>query len=323
MFITTANLTDPIPSALRDRMEIIEIAGYSDEEKLKIARAYLWPRQVREHGLKPDQVSITRETLLKIINEYTGEAGLRGLEKEIGAICRKIARQVAEGKKGPFRVTRTNLHRFLGAPVYLPDEIRKEHEIGVATGLAWTSAGGEVLYVETTVMKGKGSLQLTGQLGEIMKESGQAALSYARSRSRQYRLKETDFDQWDIHIHVPAGAISKDGPSAGITMAVSLVSALTRIPVNKDVALTGEITLRGKILPIGGLKEKTLAAIRAKIKTILIPEQNRKDLEELPRSIRRRIQLIPVRDMDQVLEMALIRSPSKAHINTSGRKDRA
>jgi ATP-dependent Lon protease len=307
MFITTANLADPIPSALRDRLEIIEIAGYSAEEKLEIARAYLWPRQVRDHGLKPEQLSVTRETLLQIIEEYTEEAGLRGLEKEIGALCRKIARKVAEGEKGPFRITRNNLHRYLGAPPFLPDEIRKTNEIGVATGLAWTSAGGEVLYVETTVMKGKGNFLLTGQLGEVMKESGQAALSYARSRSRQYHLKETDFDRWDIHIHVPAGAIPKDGPSAGITMAVSLLSALTGAPVDKDVAFTGEITLRGKILPVGGLKEKTLAAIRAKIKTILVPEQNRKDLEELPRSIRRRIQLVPVRDMDQVMAKALIR----------------
>ncbi|MBI5583510.1 MAG: endopeptidase La [Deltaproteobacteria bacterium] len=322
MFITTANLGDPIPSALRDRMEIIEISGYSAEEKLEIARVYLWPRQIRENGLKPEQLSINRETLLKIINEYTEEAGLRGLEKEIGTICRKIARKVAEGNKGPFKITRNNLHRFLGAPTYLPDEIRKVHEVGVATGLAWTSTGGEVLYIETTVMKGKGNFLLTGQLGEVMKESGQAALSYARSRSRKYHLKETDFDQWDIHVHVPAGAIPKDGPSAGITMAVSLLSALTGIPVNKDIALTGEITLRGKILPIGGLKEKTLAAIRAKIKTILIPEQNQKDLEELPRSIRRRIQLIPVRDMDQVLEQALIRSPSKARQKSAVRKGR-
>ena len=311
MFITTANLTDPIPSALRDRLEIIEIPGYTDEEKLQIARSYLWPRQLREHGLSGKPVSINPPTLLKIINEYTEEAGLRGLEKEIGSVCRKIARRVAEGDRGPFKVTQNNLHRFLGPPTFLPDEIRKTHEVGVATGLAWTSSGGVLLYVETSIMKGKGSFLLTGQLGEVMKESGQAALSYARSRSQLFHLPEKDFDLVDIHIHVPAGAIPKDGPSAGITLAVSLVSALTGIPVNKDVAMTGEITLRGKVLPVGGLKEKILAAIRAKIKAVIIPEQNKKDLEDIPRTIRRRIQFLLVRDMDQVMEKALIRPPGR------------
>jgi ATP-dependent Lon protease len=310
MFITTANMTDPIPSALRDRMEIIEIPGYSDDEKLHIALSYLWPRQLQEHGLDETRLSIHSQSLLKIINEYTEEAGLRNLEKELGAICRKIARKVAEGEKGAFKVTPKTLHRYLGPPVFLPDEIRKDHEVGVATGLAWTPSGGEVLYIETTIMRGKGNFQLTGQLGEVMKESAQAALSYARSRSRQFQLKESDFDLLDIHIHVPAGAIPKDGPSAGITLAVSLVSALTKIPVNKDIALTGEITLRGKVLPVGGLKEKTLAAIRNKIKIMIIPEQNQKDLAEIPRPLRRRLQFVLVRNMDQVIEQALIKKPA-------------
>ncbi len=320
MFITTANMTDPIPSALRDRMEIIEIPGYSDDEKLHIALSYLWPRQVREHGLDETGPTIHSQSLLKIINEYTEEAGLRNLEKELGAICRKIARKVAEGEKGAFKVTPKTLHRYLGPPVFLPDEIRKNHEVGVATGLAWTPSGGEVLYVETTIMRGKGNFQLTGQLGEVMKESAQAALSYARSRSRQLHLKESEFDLLDIHIHVPAGAIPKDGPSAGITLAVSLVSALTKIPVNKDIAMTGEITLRGKVLPIGGLKEKTLAAIRNKIKILIIPEQNQKDLAEIPRPIRRRLQFVLVRDMDQVIEQALIRKPALRK-KASGKKE--
>ena len=310
MFITTANLADPIPSALRDRMEIIEISGYTDDEKMHIARSYIWPRQLGDHGLTGGQLAIADRSLLSIINEYTEEAGLRNLEKELGAICRKIARKVAEGKKGPFRITPKSLHRYLGPPVFLPDELRKNHETGVATGLAWTPSGGEVLTVETTVMKGKGNFQLTGQLGEVMKESAQAALSYARSRSRLLHLKESLFDSLDIHIHVPAGAIPKDGPSAGITLAVSLISALTGIPVNKDVAMTGEITLRGRILPVGGLKEKTLAAIRSKLKTLIIPEQNRKDLAEIPRAIRRRLQIILVRDMDQVIDRALISKPT-------------
>lgn len=323
MFITTANITDPIPSALRDRMEIIEIPGYSDDEKLHIALSYLWPRQVREHGLAEARPTIHRQSLLKIINEYTEEAGLRNLEKELGAICRKIARKVAEGEKGDFQITPKTLHRYLGPPVFLPDEIRKNHEVGVATGLAWTPSGGEVLYVETTIMRGKGNFQLTGQLGEVMKESAQAALSYARSRSRQFQLKESDFDLLDIHIHVPAGAIPKDGPSAGITLAVSLVSALTKIPVNKDVALTGEITLRGKVLPVGGLKEKTLAAIRNKIKILIIPEQNQKDLAEIPRPLRRRLQFILVRDMDQVIEQALIKKPGSEKKAAGRREPRA
>ncbi len=306
MFITTANSVDPIPSALRDRMEIIELSGYTDEEKLKIAEAYLLPRQIKENGLKPGQLRISRGTILTVINEYTEEAGLRNLEKELATICRKIARRIAEGEKGPFTVFKGNLHRFLGPPPFLPDELRNLHEVGVATGLAWTQSGGEVLYIETMIMKGKGNFTLTGQLGEVMKESAQAALSYARSRSDRFHLKDNFYENFDIHIHIPAGAIPKDGPSAGVTLVTSLISALTKIPVNKDIAMTGEITLRGKVLPIGGLKEKTLAAIRAKIKTLIIPEQNKRDLMEIPLTVRRRIQVVLVKNIDEVIDLALM-----------------
>jgi ATP-dependent Lon protease len=310
MFITTANSTDPIPSALKDRMEIIELSGYTDDEKLKIARSYLLPRQLKENGLKPGQLKISPETILSIINEYTDEAGLRNLEKELGTICRKIARRLAEGEKGPFTLFKRNLTRFLGPPPFLPEEIRHQNEVGVATGLAWTQTGGEVLYIETMIMKGKGNFTLTGQLGEVMKESAQAALSYARSRSDRFNLKDNFYEYYDIHIHIPAGAIPKDGPSAGVTLVTSLISALTKTPVNKDIAMTGEITLRGKVLPIGGLKEKTLAAIRAKIKTLIIPEQNKKDLMEIPLSIRRRIEIVLVKDIDEIIDLALL-APKK------------
>ncbi|MCJ7832766.1 MAG: endopeptidase La, partial [Deltaproteobacteria bacterium] len=286
-------------------------SGYTDEEKLAIAQSYLLSRQLKENGLKPGQLKISRETILTIINEYTDESGLRNLEKELGTICRKIARRIAEGEKGIFTVFKGNLHRFLGPPPYLPDEVRILHEVGVATGLAWTQTGGEVLYVETMILKGKGSFILTGQLGEVMKESAQAALSYARSRSERFHLKDNFYEHMDIHIHVPAGAIPKDGPSAGVTLVTSLISALTKIPVNKDMAMTGEITLRGKVLPIGGLKEKTLAAIRAKIKTLIIPEQNKRDLMEIPRSVRRRIQFVLVKDIDEVVNLALLAPKTK------------
>jgi ATP-dependent Lon protease len=320
MFITTANSTDPIPSALKDRMEIIELSGYTDEEKLKIAQSYLLPRQLKENGLKPGQLKISPETILAVINEYTDEAGLRNLEKELGSICRKIARRLAEGEKGPFAVFRRNLPRFLGPPPYLPDELRHYNEVGVATGLAWTQTGGEVLYIETMIMKGKGNFTLTGQLGEVMKESAQAALSYARSRSERLHLKDNFYESLDIHIHIPAGAIPKDGPSAGVTLVTSLISALTKTPINKDIAMTGEITLRGKVLPIGGLKEKTLAAIRAKIKTLIIPEQNKRDLMEIPLSVRRRIQIVLVKDIDEVIDLALLAPKKKVKKLFLGRK---
>ena len=307
MFITTANLADPILPALKDRMEIIEISGYTEEEKLHIANRYLLPRQLDEHGINKKHLEFTDDAILKIIQSYTREAGLRNLEREIATICRKAARGVAEGKKDLTRVTAASLHRFLGAPKFLPEAEQEKDEIGVATGLAWTQTGGDILYIECTMMRGKGNLALTGHLGDVMKESAQAAMSYARSRGVSLGIKEETFAKHDVHIHVPAGAIPKDGPSAGITMATTLISTLTRMPVRRDVAMTGEITLRGKVLPVGGLKEKALAARRMGIKTVIVPSKNDKDVKELPANVRRGIQFVYVDDMDQVLKVALVK----------------
>jgi ATP-dependent Lon protease len=310
MFITTANLVDPIPSALRDRMEIIRLAGYTEEEKLEIVLRHLLPRQLTENGLRSQDFKISNEVIKQVIMYYTLEAGLRNLEREIGSLCRKVARRIAEGEKGPFAVTRGNLHRYLGPPRFLPDG-EVENEVGVATGLAWTQVGGETLAVEASLMRGKGQLTLTGQLGDVMKESGQAALSYARARADRLNLAADFYEKLDIHIHVPAGATPKDGPSAGVTMATALVSALTQIPVRRDVAMTGEITLRGKVLPIGGLKEKAIAALRARVKKVIIPAANKKDLVEIPKNVKRRLKFVAVADMDEVLNEALMRSPFK------------
>jgi len=309
MFITTANLVDPIPSALKDRMEIIRLAGYTEEEKLEILRRHLLPRQLKENGLKPGEMQLSTEVIREVIVHYTQEAGLRNLEREIGALCRKVARRIAEGEKGPFAVTRANLHRYLGPPRFLPEKELEKDEVGVATGLAWTQVGGEILAVEASLMPGKGQLTLTGQLGDVMRESGQAALSYARARAERLKLAPDFYEKLDIHIHVPAGATPKDGPSAGVTMGTALISALTQIPVRRDVAMTGEITLRGKVLPIGGLKEKAIAALRAHMTKVIIPEANKKDLVEIPKNVRRRIKFVPVSDMDEVLMEALARSP--------------
>jgi ATP-dependent Lon protease len=309
MFITTANLVDPIPSALKDRMEIIRLAGYTEEEKLEIVRRHLLPRQLTENGLHPEEMHLSTEVLRQVIMNYTQEAGLRNLEREIASLCRKIARRLAEGESGPFNITRGNLHKYLGPPRYLPDAELEKDEVGVATGLAWTQVGGEILSVEATLMKGKGQLTLTGQLGEVMRESGQAALSYARSRAEQLNLPPDFYEKVDVHIHVPAGATPKDGPSAGVTMASALISALTQIPVRRDVAMTGEITLRGKVLPIGGLKEKAIAALRARVKKVIIPEANKKDLVEIPKNVKRRLKFVPVTNMDEVLNEALVRPP--------------
>ena len=309
MFITTANLVDPIPSALRDRMEILRLSGYTEEEKLEIVRRYLLPRQLVENGLKEGDLHISDGVLRQVILYYTQEAGLRNLEREIGSLCRKAARRIAEGEKGPFAITRGNLHLYLGPPRYLPDGELEKDEVGVATGLAWTQVGGEVLAVEASLMRGKGHLTLTGQLGDVMKESAQAALSYARSRAELLKLAPDFYEKLDIHIHVPAGATPKDGPSAGVTMATALISALTQIPVRRDVAMTGEVTLRGKVLPIGGLKEKAIAALRARIKKVIIPEANQKDLVEIPKNIKRRLKFVPVASMDEVLAEAMVQPP--------------
>jgi ATP-dependent Lon protease len=307
LFITTANLVDPILPALKDRMEIIELSGYTDEEKLKITRQFILPRQLEENGITAKDLEISDEAILAIINQYTMEAGLRNLEREIGSICRKTARGIAEGKKGKTKVTRANLHKFLGAPKRLPEEEQQNHEVGISTGLAWTQAGGDLLYIEATIVNGKGNLVLTGSLGDVMKESAQAALSYTRSRAKSLGINANFFEKHDIHIHVPAGAIPKDGPSAGVTMAVALISALTKIPVNKDVAMTGEITLRGRVLPVGGLKEKSLAALRQNIKTIIIPARNKKDLEDIPPTVRNKINYVFAKHMDDILDIALVK----------------
>jgi len=306
MFITTGNITDPIPSALKDRMEIINIPGYTEIEKLKIARTYLLPRQMDENGITLKILEISDKAILQIISQYTQEAGLRNLERELASICRKVARRVAEGKKEKTKITTKSLQTLLGPPSVLPDEERDRNEIGIATGLAWTETGGEILQVEATTTPGKGALILTGHLGEVMKESAQAALTYARSRGKAYRIKPHDLNNKEIHIHVPAGAIPKDGPSAGITMAVALISELTGIPARKDAAMTGEITLRGRILPIGGLKEKALAALRYHIKDIILPYQNKKDLADLPAYLRKRMNFHLVKHMDEVLKIALV-----------------
>lgn len=312
MFIATANQIDPVPSALRDRMEVIRLSGYTEEEKLEISKRYLIPRQITENGISEELVSFSDEALKTIISKYTREAGLRNLEREIGSICRKVARKVAEGKKTRTVITAATIDKYLGPPKFLREMEMESNEIGVATGLAWTPVGGEVLFVEATVMKGKGGLTLTGQLGDVMKESAQAALSFIRSKTGEFGLSDDFFTNLEIHVHVPAGAIPKDGPSAGITMATALVSALTKIAVRRDVAMTGEITLRGRVLPIGGLKEKMLAAIRAGITTIIIPEQNRKDLDEIPKHILKKIKIVSAANIDEVLKLALEKFPPLA-----------
>ncbi len=306
MFILTANLTDTIPSALLDRMEVINLSGYTEEEKKVIAINHLIPRQIKENGLKPRSIKISDGALGLIITEYTSEAGLRNLEREIGMLCRKVARKIAEGgTKGTYKITRVNLQSLLGVPKYYPEIDKEESQIGLSTGLAWTQVGGEVLYVEATLIMGKGDLIVTGQLGEVMQESARAAVSYARANLQLFGIKENIFENIDVHIHVPAGAIPKDGPSAGIAMATALISALCNRPVKNNVAMTGEITLRGRVLPIGGLREKSMGALRAGIQTIIMPLKNRKDLAEIPKNVKRKLNFIPVASMDEVLEISL------------------
>ncbi len=301
MFICTANILDTIPPALLDRMEVIRIPGYTEQEKIKIAQKYLIPKQLKEHGLKEKEVVFTDKAISKIIKEYTREAGLRNLEREIGAVCRKIARKIAEGSKNKkFRILASNVEKFLGIPRFLNEEREEELPPGVALGLAWTPTGGEILYIEVSVIPGKGKLILTGQLGDVMKESAQAALSYARSRAKMLDLPDNFFENKDIHIHVPSGAIPKDGPSAGITIVMALLSALTNQPLRNDVAMTGEITLRGRILPVGGIKEKILAAVAAGVKEVILPSKNYKDFQEIPQELRGRLKLRTVEHIDDV-----------------------
>ncbi len=303
LFICTANHVENIPGPLRDRLEIITLPGYTLQEKQSIAKTYIVPRQEERNGLAPTDLSITDSAILKIIREYTREAGLRNLEREIGAICRKMARRKAEGKKPPYRVTANQVDKLLGAPRFLQDEREKDLSAGVALGLAWTPVGGEVLHVEATIVKGKGRLTPTGQLGDVMKESAQAALTYIRSRAEKLCIVPEDLEEKDIHVHVPAGATPKDGPSAGVTMVAAMTSALTGMAVCGDICMTGEITLQGRILPVGGIKEKLLAGMTYGLSKVIIPKQNVKDLDEIPQEILRKLKIFPVGTIDEALPL--------------------
>lgn len=311
MFITTANVPHNIPQPLLDRMETIHLPGYTEEEKVEIARRHLIPKQISEHGLAPSNLTLSEGAVRGIIRLYTREAGVRNLERSVAAICRKVAREVVKDRDVRASLSRRGLQKYLGIPRFRYGTGEKENEIGVATGLAWTEAGGDLLSIEVTLMKGKGKMILTGKLGEVMRESAQAALSYIRSRAENLGLNEDFYEKTDIHIHVPEGAIPKDGPSAGIAMATALASALTRTPVRREVALTGEITLRGRVLPVGGIKEKMLAAHRAGLKYMLMPLENRKDLSDIPANVRRKVEVRLVEHMDEVLDFALLEKPRK------------
>jgi ATP-dependent Lon protease len=305
MFMTTANVLDTIQPALRDRMEVIRLAGYTEEEKLEIARRHLLPKQIEENGVTAKNISISKRALAAVIQQYTQEAGLRQLEREIGKICRKVARRVAEGRTETVKVTPQNVHEYLGAPKIFPEEALRKDQIGVATGLAWTAVGGDVLFIEALRTKGKGNLVLTGQLGEVMRESAQAAFSYAKSRAKELGIPEEDFDKYDLHIHIPEGAIPKDGPSAGITMATAMVSSLAQRPVRKEIAMTGEITLRGNVLPVGGVKEKVLAARRARVTRVILPQLNKRDMDELPKEMFADMSFVFVEHVREVFGEAL------------------
>ncbi len=316
MFITTANTLYTVPASLADRMEVIKFPGYTKDEKIKIAQQFLVPKQVRENGLSANKLVISERALNLIIRDYTLEAGVRNLEREIANICRKVAKELASVKSGKvIRITAKNIHRYLGIPRYHREK-PGQNEVGVATGLAWTELGGDILSIEVSIMKGKGSLTLTGKLGEVMRESAQAALSYVRSNANKLGLSPDFYKDREIHIHVPEGAIPKDGPSAGITMAVALASALTGRPVKKDVAMTGEITLRGRILSVGGFKEKMLAAHRSGIKTVIFPQENERNLKEIPKEIKNKLKFVPVKSIDEVLKIALVaKGKGKARIS--------
>lgn len=306
LWVVTANVMHNIPRPLLDRMEIISIPGYTEEEKVQIAKRYLIPKQVREHGLTDKQVVFTEGTIQKVIRDYTRESGVRNLERSMATLCRKVARQIVQNERTSIKITTQNLHTFLGAPKYRHAHAESNHQIGVSTGLAWTEVGGDVLATEVSIMKGKGKLTLTGQLGEVMRESAQAGFSYIRTKASDLGIDPEFYEKTDIHIHLPEGAIPKDGPSAGITMATAVASALTGKPVRADLAMTGEITLRGRVLPVGGIKEKVLAAHRAGIKKIILPQENKRDLDELPANVKRSLEFVLVEHMDEVLKNALV-----------------
>ncbi len=311
MFITTANTTDTIPRPLLDRMEVIQVPGYTEEEKVKIAEKYLVPKKIKEHGLKEENITISESTIRSIINYYTRESGVRNLEREIANLCRKVARKIVEEDATRFRVTAGNIESYLGKKRYRYDIIEGENEVGVTTGLAWTVVGGDTLFIETTLIPGTGKLVLTGQLGEVMQESAKAGVSYIRSISKELDINEDFYKENDLHIHIPEGATPKDGPSAGVTMCTAIISTLTNIPVRKDVAMTGEITLRGKVLPVGGIREKVLAAHRAGIKKVLLPADNEKDIEEIPANVRKKMEFVLIRSVKEALDHALVKPESQ------------
>jgi ATP-dependent Lon protease len=302
MFITTANLLDPIPVALRDRMEVLQLSGYAPKEKLVIAKKYLVPRELNNTGLTKEHIRFSDKAIMKIIEDYTREAGLRNLQREIGNVCRKVARSRAEGKTEKVHVSAKSIHEFLGPPRYFSEFAQRMHDPGVAIGLAWTPTGGEILFIEASSTKGKGQLILTGQLGDVMKESAQAARTYLHANAEKLGIPEEAFSEHDIHIHIPAGAIPKDGPSAGITLCAAAASLLLRKPLKDFVAMTGEITLKGNVLPVGGIKEKLLAAHRAGIKEVILPLRNKKDLEDIPADVRRHMAFDFVQNMGEVLQ---------------------
>src|SRR5499433_1089192 len=319
MFMTTANVLETIQPALRDRMEVIRLSGYTEDEKLQITLRHLLPKQMEENGIKAENLSVSETALRDAVVKYTRESGLRQLEREIGKICRKVARRVAEGDNEQVKVTVKNLSEFLGPTKIEPEEMLKRDQVGVATGLAVTATGGDILFIEALTMKGKGTLQLTGQLGDVMRESAVAAYSFAKSRARELGIDEDIFSKTDIHVHIPEGATPKDGPSAGITMATALVSALSNRPINKHVAMTGEITLRGDVLPIGGVKEKLLAAHRAQMKKVILPAQNRKDMEEVHKEPQRDLEIIFVENVRQVFTEALLPAIPRPKVLTNGK----
>jgi ATP-dependent Lon protease len=324
MFVATANIADPIPPPLRDRMEILEIPGYTRREKLAIARQHLIPKQLEEHGLKSEQLTITDEAVEELIEHYTREAGVRSLERTIASVIRGVAVKVAEGDMTARTIkSEDDLREYLGAIKFTSDVAERTEETGVVTGLAWTSVGGEILFIEATRMFGTGKLQLTGQLGDVMKESAHAALSYVRTNAEKYGIPRDFLEKSDLHVHIPAGGMPKDGPSAGITMFTAIVSLLTGIRVRHDVAMTGEISLRGRVLPIGGLKEKTLAAHRAGIKRVLVPERNKADLDEVPKEVRDELEFVFVSKLDEVLEAALesMPQPSQAYLDEVAKRE--
>jgi len=324
MFVTTCNRIDTIPGPLRDRMEIIELSSYTLAEKVQIARRYLLPKQLQEHGIDAGHLALSDKVLEKVVMRYTREAGVRNLEREIAHVCRKVARKVAEGKEGKSRVTEASLSRYLGVPKFQDDStVKRAGEVGTTTGLAWTPVGGDVLDIETTLVKGKGQLTLTGQLGDVMKESAQAAYTCVRSREKILGIEHRMFSEYDTHLHVPAGAIPKDGPSAGVTMACAIASVFTGVPVRPEVAMTGEITLRGHVLPVGGIKEKVLAARRAGKTTIILPLVNKKDLAEVPKEVAQGLTFVFAEMLDDVIAAAFVCGLGGRSTSTAASKQRS